>query len=273
MVGEEPSAARPSVWGILNVTPDSFSDGGRHGDAAGAVRHGLRLAAEGAAVLDIGGESTRPGALEVPVAEEIARVAPVIEGLRAAGVEVALSVDTRKSAVARAALDAGATIVNDVSAGTHDPALLPLVAERGAGVVLMHMRGAPETMQAAPSYEDVVSEVRAWLAERTRAAVAAGIPIERILVDPGIGFGKTPEHNLALLAHLEALVADGPPVLLGASRKSFLGHLTGRAVGERLAGSLACVARAAEAGVAAVRVHDVAESVDLLRVLYRIRMR
>lgn len=237
-----------------------------------AIAHGRRLVVEGADVLDIGGESTRPGAREVPVEEEVDRVVPVIRGLLDAGVRVPLSVDTRKGGVAQAALDAGATIVNDVSAGTHDPETLRAAARHGAGVVLMHMQGRPETMQDAPSYaEDVVAEVRSWLAERVHAAVTAGVAPDQILVDPGIGFGKTLDHNLELLRRLEDLVADGPGVLLGASRKSFLGLVTGRDVENRLAGSLACVARAVEAGVAAVRVHDVEATRDVLSVLGRIR--
>ena len=227
---------------------------------------------EGADVLDVGGESTRPGAHEVPAQEEMERVVPVIRGLREAGVTVPLSIDTRKGEVAEAALAAGAGIVNDVSAGTHDPRTLAAAARHGAGVVLMHMQGRPETMQEGPAYAgDVVSAVRATLRERVRAAVDAGVPVERILVDPGIGFGKTLEHNLELLRRLEELVADEVPVLLGASRKSFLGGVTGRDVHDRLAGSLACVARAVEAGVGAVRVHDVAASRDVLRVLAEIR--
>jgi dihydropteroate synthase len=224
----------------------------------------------GADLLDVGGESTRPGAAEVPVQQELARVLPVIRGLVAAGVPVPLSVDTRKARVAESALAAGARIVNDVSAGRHDPRMLAVVAAHGAGLVLMHMQGSPETMQAAPAYGDVVAEVRAWLEARARAAEAAGVLPEAILVDPGIGFGKTLDHNLALLAGLEQLVGDGRPVLLGASRKSFLGRLTGRAAADRLAGSLACVVRAREAGVAAVRVHDVGPTRDLLTVLARI---
>jgi len=262
---------RPRIWAILNVTPDSFSDGGRYAEPGRAVARGRALVAEGADHLDVGGESTRPGAREVPEAEERERVVPVIRGLREAGVEVPISVDTRKAAVARAALEAGATVVNDVSAGTHDPDLLRTVASHGAGLVLMHMQGRPETMQERPHYADVVTEVRAWLAERAAAAERAGVAAERILVDPGIGFGKTLEHNLDLLRRLDELVGDGRPVLLGASRKSFLGRVTGRDVADRLAGSLACVARGVEAGVAAVRVHDVAATADLLSVLARIR--
>jgi dihydropteroate synthase len=251
----------------VNATPDSFSDGGRYERAEDAVRHGLALAAEGAAVVDVGGESTRPGARPVPPEEEARRVVPVVRSLVAAGIAVPVSVDTRNAEVAAAALDAGASIVNDISAGTHDPAMLPLVARRGAGIVLMHMRGTPETMARETAYGDVVSEVLAWLLDRAAVAEAEGIPRGRIRIDPGIGFGKDLEGNLALLRSLERFVATGRPVLVGASRKSFLGALTGRATGDRLAGSLAAVARAREAGVAAVRVHDVAATCDLLRVL------
>jgi dihydropteroate synthase len=259
----------PAVWGILNVTPDSFSDGGRFLAPEVAVEQALRLVQQGADVLDVGGESTRPGAQEVPVDEEIRRTAPVVRALRAAKVTLPLSIDTRKADVARAALDAGADIVNDVSAGRHDPRLLPLVAERKAGLVVMHMRGEPATMQRAPEYRDVVAEVRAFLADRRDAALAAGVDPTRVWVDPGIGFGKTLEHNLALLQGLESFTSLGP-VRGGASRKSFLGALTGRPAPERLLGSLACAARAHHAGVAAVRVHDVAETVELLKVLQRI---
>jgi len=262
---------RPAIWGIVNVTPDSFSDGGRYRDAGTAIAHGLRLAEHGADVLDVGGESTRPGAAPVAPDEERARVLPVLAGLVAAGVAADLSIDTRRADVAAAALEAGARIVNDVSGGA-DPAMFEVVARADAGLVLMHMRGRPETMQDDPAYEDVVAEVAAWLDARRRAAVAAGVPAERIWLDPGIGFGKTLEHNLALLQDLEALVRLGQPVLLGASRKSFLGRLTGRErPDERLAGSLACVVRAMAAGVHAVRVHDVRETRELLDVLARIR--
>jgi dihydropteroate synthase len=275
-----PSVARPSgtqaapsgvpaIWGILNVTPDSFSDGGKWLRAEAAVEQGLRLLQDGADVLDVGGESTRPGAVTVPPEEEAARVVPVVAALRKAGVRSPISVDTRKAAVARAALDAGADVVNDVSAGTHDAGMLPLVAERGAGLVLMHMLGEPGTMQRAPAYGDVVAEVATYLAARRAAATRAGVRPERLWLDPGIGFGKALEHNLALLSGLERFAALGP-VLLGASRKSFLGALTGRLPAERVIGSLACVARGAQAGVAAVRVHDVKETKELLAVLGRI---
>jgi dihydropteroate synthase len=256
------------VWGVVNVTPDSFHDGGRHATVEAGVRHGLALVAEGADVLDVGGESTRPGARPVPEREERARVVPVIEGLLAAGVRVPVSVDTRKAAVADAALAAGASIVNDVSAGTHDEALLEVVARRKAGLVLMHMRGTPETMQVDPRYEDPVREVLAWLEERAERAEAAGIA--RPWIDPGIGFGKRLEDNLALLSGLGRFVATGRPVLVGASRKSFLGRITGREVEDRLAGSLAVVAHATLAGVAAIRVHDVAATRDVVAVIVAI---
>ncbi|MCC7139939.1 MAG: dihydropteroate synthase [Planctomycetes bacterium] len=261
---------RPLVVGIVNVTPDSFSDGGQHATPQAAVAHALALVEEGADALDVGGESTRPGATPVPADEEAARVVPVVAALRERGVALPVFVDTRKAAVAAAALAAGATMVNDVSAGLDDPAMLATAARAGAGVVLMHKQGDPATMQRAPRYGDVVEEVLAHLVARADAAQAAGVPPERIWVDPGIGFGKTFAHNEALLRALERFVATGRPVLLGASRKAFLGAITGRPVLERLAGSLACAARAAQAGVRAVRVHDVAATVDLLAVLDRV---
>ncbi len=260
----------PQIWGVVNVTPDSFSDGGRYLDTDAAIAHGLALAEQGADVLDIGGESTRPGADPVSEDEEIRRVVPVLEALRAAGSEAQLSIDTRHAAVAAAALDAGATIVNDVSAGL-DPEMLPLVARSEVECVLMHMQGEPGTMQAAPHYDDVVAEVREYLGRRVEAAVNAGIDPALLWIDPGIGFGKTLEHNLALLRNLEAFVSDAR-VLLGTSRKSFLGRLTGREdPGERIAGSLVCAVRAALAGVHAVRVHDVAATHDALRVFAEVR--
>ena len=263
-----PTATRtsPEIWGILNVTPDSFSDGGRFLDPAAAVARGLALAQDGAHVVDLGGESTRPGAAPVPADEERARVLPVIRGLVRAGIRVPLSVDTTKAAVADAALAEGASIVNDVSAWS-DPGMLRTAASRGAGIVLMHRQGGPATMQQDPRYGDVVAEVLAFLLDRRRSAIEAGIPAARTWIDPGLGFGKNLEHNLALLESLEQFTATGAPVLLGASRKAFLGALSGKDVGERLAGSLAAAARAREAGVAAVRVHDVRETRDLFRAL------
>jgi dihydropteroate synthase len=257
------------VFGIVNVTPDSFSDGGRHPTPEAARDFALRLASEGADALDVGGESTRPGADPVDPEEESRRVVPTVAAIRRAGCALPLSVDTRRASVAAAALDAGATIVNDVSAGTADPAMLETAARRGAGMVLMHMRGEPKTMQALARYEDVLAEVTAWLVARAEAAVEAGVPRDRLWIDPGLGFGKTADHSETLLRGLETIVATGIPVLVGASRKSFLGAITGRPVSERLAGSLAAAARAHQAGVAAVRVHDVGPTVDLLDVLSR----
>ena len=251
--------------GVINVTPDSFSDGGQFADADAAVAHGVRLAKEGAAILDVGGESTRPGSEGVPAEEELGRVAPVVEGLRAQGLEI--SIDTTKAVVAEAALDAGATVVNDVSAFRADPAMAGLVADRGAGCCLMHMLGEPRTMQQDPRYDDVVSEVRSFLEERLAFAVGEGIPEERVWLDPGIGFGKTVEHNLELLRRLDEIVAIGRPVAIGTSRKSFLGKLTGgRPESERLPGSIATNVLALERGARVFRVHDVAQIVDALKV-------
>jgi dihydropteroate synthase len=243
--------------GIVNVTPDSFSDGGRFLDPEAAVAHGRALRAEGADVLDVGGESTRPGAAPVGADAERARVEPVVAALAAEGAVV--SVDTTKASVARAALAAGARWVNDVSALRFDPDLAGVVADAGAEVCLMHMLGEPRTMQEAPRYDDVVDDVTAFLAERLAAAVAAGIAEERIWLDPGIGFGKTLEHNLALLGRLDELVALGRPVLVGTSRKSFLGRLAGGAgPDDRLPGTIATNVLARAKGAAAFRVHDVA---------------
>jgi dihydropteroate synthase len=253
--------------GVVNVTPDSFSDGGLYLDPDAAVAHGLRLAREGAGVLDIGGESTRPGAQPVSAEEELRRVVPVIEGLAAAGTAASLSIDTTKREVARAALDAGAGIVNDVSALRSDPGLAGLVAESGAGCCLMHMLGEPRTMQHEPRYGDVVSEVKAFLEERLAFAVGEGIAEERVWLDPGIGFGKTVEHNLALLRHLDEIAAIGRPVVIGTSRKSFLGKLVGgRPEDERLPGTIATNVLALERGASVFRVHDVAQVADALAV-------
>src|SRR4051794_34805932 len=249
--------------GVVNVTPDSFSDGGQFDDPRQAVAHGRRLAAEGAAILDVGGESTRPGADPVPVGEELARVIGVVEGL--AGV-ARVSIDTMKLDVAEAAVGAGATYVNDVSAFRHDPELAAFVADRGLDCCLMHMLGEPRTMQRDPRYADVVSDVKAFLEARMAFAVAAGVPEERIQLDPGIGFGKTLEHNLELLARLDELVALGRPLVIGTSRKSFLGKLTGRDVTERVHGTVATCVIALERGASVFRVHDVAAVSDALRV-------
>ncbi len=248
----------PRSWlmGVLNVTPDSFSDGGAFLDPAQAVDHGLALESEGADIVDIGGESTRPGSRPVPEAEEIARVLPVIGGLRRRS-RVLLSVDTTKAAVARAALDAGADLVNDTSALRADPAMAGVVAASGAGLVLMHMRGIPLTMQDAPHYDDVMGEIMGFLDERLRAAAAAGIPAERIAVDPGLGFGKTFAHNLEILRRQEDFHALGRPVLLGFSRKAFLGAITGQPPAGRLEATIAAAVLSVERGAHILRVHDV----------------
>ncbi|MFO7340237.1 MAG: dihydropteroate synthase [Lysobacteraceae bacterium] len=256
---------RTRVMGIVNVTPDSFSDGGLHASVDAAVAHGLRLAEEGADILDVGGESTRPGAAEVPVEEELRRVVPVIERL-ARQTSVPISVDTCKPEVMRAAVEAGAGMINDVCALRREGAL-DTAAALGVPVVLMHMRGEPRTMQDDPRYDDVVAEVHRFLAERVFAAELAGIPKKRLVVDPGFGFGKTTAHNLALLAQLERFTELGVPVLAGLSRKRSIGELTGREVpAERVAGSVAAHLVAAQRGARIVRVHDVAATVDALRV-------
>jgi dihydropteroate synthase len=255
----------PTLMGVVNVTPDSFSDGGLFLEADAAVEHGERLAAEGAEILDVGGESTRPGADPVPEDEELRRVRPVVERLAGAGHRV--SIDTAKLGVAREALDAGAGIVNDVSAFRFEPELAGLVADRRADCCLMHMLGEPRTMQDDPRYDDVVSDVKSFLEERLAFAVSEGVPEARVWLDPGIGFGKTVEHNLELLRRLDEIVAIGRPVVVGTSRKSFLGKLTGgRPEGERLPGTIATNVLAFERGAAVFRVHDVAEVADALRV-------
>ena len=255
----------PVVMGVVNVTPDSFSDGGAWLDPDAAIAHGRALVAQGATILDIGGESTRPGAEPVSEAEELRRVVPVLDGLAGAGAR--LSIDTSKAAVAAAALDAGASIVNDVTALRGDPAMAALIAERGCEVCLMHMLGEPRTMQRDPRYGDVVADVRAFLAERLEHAIGAGIAEERIWLDPGMGFGKTIDHNLELLARLDEIVALGRPVVVGTSRKSFLGTITGgREPGERIAGTIATNVIALTRGASVFRVHDVAEARDALLV-------
>jgi dihydropteroate synthase len=256
--------SRHRIMGVVNVTPDSFSDGGEFLDADAAVAQGERLAAEGADILDIGGESTRPGAEPVGADEEMRRVLPVIERLAPTGADI--SIDTTKAAVARRALDAGAAIVNDVSAFRFDPELAPLVAEAGCDCCLMHMLGEPRTMQRDPRYGDVVADVTAFLEERMAFAVAQGVAEERIWLDPGIGFGKTVEHNLALLRRLHEIVALGRPVVIGTSRKSFLGRLTGRDEKHRLPGTIATNVLALERGARVFRVHDVGEVADALAV-------
>jgi dihydropteroate synthase len=259
----------PVIMGVVNVTPDSFSDGGLFLDAEAAVEHARRLAAEGAHILDVGGESTRPGADPVAEDEELRRILPVVGELAedAGAPEVRISIDTTKSGVARAALDSGATIVNDVSAFRFDPALAGLVAEARVDCCLMHMLGEPRTMQRDPRYDDVVSEVKAFLEERLAFATGEGVAEERVWLDPGIGFGKTVEHNLELLRRLDEIVAIGRPVVIGTSRKSFLGKLAGgRDEGERLPGTIATNVLALERGATVFRVHDVAQNADALAV-------
>ena len=260
--------AEPVVMGVVNVTPDSFSDGGLYLDVDAAVAHGHELHAEGAAILDIGGESTRPGAGEVPEAEELERVVPVIERLtQGAGADAPIvSIDTRKARVAKQALQAGARIVNDISAFRHAPEIAGMVASAGASCCLMHMLGEPRTMQQDPRYDDVVSDVKAFLEERLAFAVAEGVPEERVWLDPGIGFGKTLDHNLELLRRLEEIVAIGRPVVIGTSRKSFLGKITGRDEVHRLPGTIATNVIAWERGARIFRVHDVAPVADALKV-------
>lgn len=263
--------ARPLVMGILNVTPDSFSDGGRFQDSAAAIRHGLEMAAAGADVIDVGGESTRPGAQAVAVDEEVRRVIPVLRALALsfAGKPDApvLSVDTCKARVAKEALKVGADIINDITALDGDPAMVALARAYGAGVILMHMRGEPATMQQDPHYGDVVAEVVAYLAGRVAALKVAGLKANTLALDPGIGFGKTVEHNVKLIAGLRPLVVLGHPVVLGLSRKGFISRITGCDAAHRLVGSLAGAVWAAGQGVHVWRVHDVAESVEAARMV------
>lgn len=256
--------SRPQVMGIVNVTPDSFSDGGRHADTTRALAHCERLVEEGADILDIGGESTRPGAAPVPLEEELQRVLPVLEGALALGVPV--SIDTIKPEVMRRALDRGVDIVNDIHALCLPGAVEAVAAHPNCGVCLMHMRGDPATMQQRPAYDDVVAEVSAFLRERLQTVRAHGVDPERIVLDPGIGFGKSVEHNLELMRRQRELLALGQPLLLGWSRKSTLGALTGRPVEERLAASVAAALASVQLGARIVRVHDVAPTVDALKV-------
>ena len=254
----------PAVMGILNVTPDSFSDGGRFAGRDAALEQAAAMARDGAAIIDIGGVSTRPGAADVPEQEELERVIPVIEAVVAA-VDVPVSIDTSKPAVMRAAVAAGAAMINDIRALREEGAL-QAAAELGVPVCLMHMKGQPRTMQTQPAYGDVVTEVAEFLAGRVRACVAAGLAEDRIVVDPGFGFGKAPRHNIELLANLRQLRSVGRPILVGLSRKSTLGELTGRDVGERVPASIAAAVIAVVEGAEIVRVHDVRETVDALRV-------
>ena len=257
--------AGPVVMGILNVTPDSFSDGGDLPDAASAIATGLAMQEAGAVILDVGGESTRPGSDPVPISEELRRVVPVVRGLAEKGAIV--SVDTRHAAVMRAAIKAGARIVNDVTALTGDPDSLAAVADSDASIVLMHMQGEPKTMQRDPHYDDVVGEVRDYLSTRIAACEAVGIERRRLAIDPGIGFGKTLAHNLELLSRIDTLTALGCPVLIGVSRKSFIAHAAGSAPAkQRLGGSLAAALAAVERGARIVRAHDVAETVQALKI-------
>jgi dihydropteroate synthase len=260
--------ARPLVMGILNVTPDSFSDGGRHLEPRAAIARARAMLDEGADLIDVGAESTRPGAAPVAVDEQWRRLAPVLEAL--AGPGAALSVDTASAEVARRALAAGAHAINDVTA-LGDPQMGSVAAAAGAGIVLMHMRGTPATMQEAPRYRDPVAEIRDWLAERVRAARAAGIALERIAIDPGIGFGKTADHNLALIAGLDAFAALGRPVLVGLSRKRFIGAVLERGVDGRLEGGLAASAIAVFQGAGILRTHDVRETVLAVRMAAALR--
>ena len=253
-----------TLMGIVNVTPDSFSDGGTFESAPAAVAHARRLIAEGAAIVDVGGESTRPGADPVPAGAELRRVLPVVEGIAGQGAQV--SVDTMKLEVARAAVAAGAGYVNDVSAFRHEPEMAAFVAERDLDCFLMHMLGEPRTMQVDPVYDDVVSDVKAFLEQRLAFAVAEGVAEERIMLDPGIGFGKTMAHNLELLRRLDELTALGRPLVIGVSRKSFIGRITGRDVSERAVGTAAANVLAYERGARVFRVHDVAVTRDALAV-------
>lgn len=256
--------------GVLNVTPDSFSDGGRFLRVEQAVEHGAKSASQGASIIDVGGESTRPGSVPVSEAEQIARVVPVVERLSALGLTT--SVDTTRAGVARAAINAGAKMINDVSAGRDDPDMIHLAAERGLPLVLMHMQGTPRTMQVAPRYQDVVAEVRSFLQERAEAAIRAGVQPHRVLLDVGIGFGKTLEHNLQLLRRYDAVASLGFATVLGVSRKRFLGDLTGRAdPAERLMATASAVAVGVVRGADILRVHDVAEMRDVVRVAEALR--
>jgi dihydropteroate synthase len=266
------SLRQPLVMGVLNVTPDSFSDGGRFSDPAAAVEHGLQMIDAGADLIDIGGESTRPGAAPVDDDEQIRRVLPVIQAL-ASRSDVVLSIDTTRSAVAQAALDGGAHIVNDISAGRDDPDMFHLIARRRAAVILMHMLGRPMTMQQAPAYDDVTAEVSGFLNDRVIEAGVAGVDVDRILLDPGIGFGKTVEHNLELLRRLRELTVLGRPLVVGTSRKSFIGRVTGEdQPSGRLFGTAATVAWSIANGAAMVRVHDVEPMTQVVRMIRAILM-
>jgi len=264
-------SAQGEIMGIVNVTPDSFSDGGQFDEAEAGINHGLQLLEEGAAIIDIGGESTRPGADDVATEEEIRRVLPVIKGILEKAPDACISIDTSKSPVARAAIDAEAKIINDVT-GFRDPAMVELAAETGVGVAVMHMQGTPRTMQSDPSYEDVVAEIRSFFEERHATLTAVGIEAEAIVYDPGIGFGKTQEHNLTLLRHLDQLIVSGRPILLGVSRKSFIGRiLESDDIADRNWPTVAITAHACSQGVPLHRVHDVKPNLDALRMAEAMR--
>ncbi len=257
---------RPLVMGIVNVTPDSFSDGGKYFDAQAAINRGMELASQGADILDVGGESTRPGSQPVPLDEELRRVVPVAKAL-ASQTGIPISIDTSKAAVAKEAVAAGATIINDVTALRGDPAMTELARTTGAGVILMHMQGTPPTMQDDPRYEDVCREVHEFLDKRLNEVEAAGIPRSRLVVDPGIGFGKRHAHNLTLLSKLDRLHSLGRPLCLGVSRKGFIGKITGRTVADSMIGSVAVACHAMARGAAQIlRVHDVAATVDAVKI-------
>jgi dihydropteroate synthase len=257
---------RPLVMGVLNVTPDSFSDGGKFASAAAAAEQARSMASAGADLIDIGGESTRPGSQSVPAAQQVERVIPVLRAV--AGLAVVFSIDTTDSAVASAALDAGAVVINDISAGRNDPEMLPLAASREVPVILMHMQGTPATMQDRPNYSDVMGEVIEFLSERIRAAEAAGLAREKILADPGIGFGKTLDHNLSLMRQQRELLALGRPVVIGTSRKGFIGKITGETEpSKRLFGTAASVAWSIANGADIVRVHDVGPMTQVVRMM------
>jgi dihydropteroate synthase len=271
MPGQLDFTAGPLIMGVLNVTPDSFSDGGEFLDTAGAVEHGLQMAADGAAIIDIGGESTRPGAEPVPPDEQIKRVGPVIKALREK-TDVPISIDAKDVEVAGAALDAGASIINDITA-LSDERMGELAGERGVPVILMHMLGTPATMQAEPKYQDVVAEVLEYLLNRANRAERHGVTKENIFIDPGIGFGKTLQHNLSLLKNIDKFIASGYRVLVGTSRKSFIGEITGQKdPAKRIFGTAATVALCAAAGVSILRVHDVAQMADVIKVTKAIRL-
>ena len=260
---------QPLVMGIVNVTPDSFSDGGQFLAPGAAIHHALELVENGAEIIDVGGESTRPGAVPVDEREELRRILPVLEGL-AGRLKAPLSIDTMKPAVARAALEAGASIVNDVGANQQDPAMWRLVADSGAAYVCLHMQGTPKTMQANPAYANVVNEVAAFFSEKIARLRDCGVQHEQVILDPGIGFGKSFEHNLQLLGSLGSLGRFGCPLLLGVSRKSFLARLGGATPGPRLPAALACACLAVQAGVQIIRAHDVAETVQAVRTAHAI---